>query len=321
MHEQNPLQVQFASPNQRERRLPLVLIHDGGGTSFTYFLLDSLHRDVWAIHNPHYHTGEVWPGGMVEMAHHYIGLMLMAGLSGPILLGGEINISHYVTGWSLGGLLALTISQILAKRPRSKISVAGLLFVDSPHHTPWSELAIPTSKPDLGKVPELVQKSFDNCQGLLDTWKLLPWDRPTCGGNSVYVTVAGERFHLRRDEVIYKPTRGRWRAMETRTFDGIHKLSRQPISPPPAVLIKCVQHVPAQGSAKDPCQVDLFRDEPLLGWEGHHPEFIKAVIEADAHHYNIFRFPNITQVTKQLNEGLEILDSLRVLEPEIKGDA
>ncbi|KZL81653.1 esterase-like protein [Colletotrichum incanum] len=291
MHERNPLQVQFAPPNQRQRRLPLVLIHDGGGTSFTYFLLESLHRDVWAIHNPHYQTGEAWPGGMVQMARHYIGLMLMAGLSGPVMLG----VPHlYIAGWSLGGLLALSISQILARRPLSRLSVAGLLIIDSPHHTPWSELTLATSKPDLGNIPELVQKSFDNCQGLLNTWKLLPWDRDACNGRDVCVAVGGEKFRLRGGEFIYKPAQGRWRTMKTRGFDRVRTSSRQPISPPPGVLIKCVQHVPAKGSTSYPVQVDLCRDEPLLGWEGNHVEFIKAVIEADAHHFNIFQFSNVS---------------------------
>ncbi|KAL0936941.1 Polyketide synthase PksR [Colletotrichum truncatum] len=263
MHERNPLQVQFAPVNQRQRRLPLVLIHDGGGTTFTYFLLESLHRDVWAIHNPHYHTGDTWPGGMEQMARHYIGLMLMAGLSGPIMLGVE------------------------------------------------------TSNPDLGDIPELVQKCFDNCNGLLDTWKLLPWDKPVCDGRDVCVSVDGEKFRLQNDEVLYKPINDRWQTLETRTFDGVQMPLRQPISPPPGVLIKCVQRVPVKGSTTDPVQVDLDRDEPLLGWEGNHPEFLKAVIEADAHHFNVFQFSNITQVTKQINEGLEVLDSLNVSEPVI----
>ncbi|KAF6834479.1 thioesterase domain-containing protein [Colletotrichum plurivorum] len=322
MNERNPLQVQFAPPNQRQRKLPLVLIHDGGGTSFAYFLLESLHRDVWAIHNPHYHTGEAWPGGMVQMARHYIGLMLMAGITGPVILG----------GWSLGGLLSLTISQILAKRPRSRLSIAGLLLVDSPYHTPWSELALPTSEPDLGDVPDLVRRCFANCDRLLGGWKLLPWDGDALDGADVSVAVGGDKFRLRRGQVLLKGVdsgAGGWRTVETRRSEAAVRAPPSPppsppqqlqqqqlVTPPPGVLVKCVQWCPGREGAEHPCQVDLDRDETVLGWEsGDHVEFIKAVIEADAHHYNVFDLSKISQVTKHINDGLEILESIHASEP------
>lgn len=85
----NPTQVQFVPPATAfNPPLPLVLIHDGGGTTFSYFVLGSLARDVWAIHNPKFFDGLPWEGGMDEMAKKY--LDLIAGeLSGPIMLGGE----------------------------------------------------------------------------------------------------------------------------------------------------------------------------------------------------------------------------------------
>lgn len=89
MHDQNPLQVQYLPRNRQARSTtPLVLIHDGGGTTFGYFMLGALNRDVWAIHNPNFFTTEPWEGGMDEMARHYIGLLVKAGISGTILLGG-----------------------------------------------------------------------------------------------------------------------------------------------------------------------------------------------------------------------------------------
>ena len=85
----NPTQVQWAPERQHPPPTPLVLIHDGGGTTFSYHILESLNRDVYAIHNPHLYTAEPWEGGMYEMARHYIQLMQKAGISGPILLGGN----------------------------------------------------------------------------------------------------------------------------------------------------------------------------------------------------------------------------------------
>lgn len=85
----NPLRVQSAPAGQFRKSTPLVLIHDGGGTTFGYFCLGSLYRDVWAVHNPHFFTAQPWEGGMDEMARHYIDLIEAAGITGQILLGGR----------------------------------------------------------------------------------------------------------------------------------------------------------------------------------------------------------------------------------------
>lgn len=54
----NPTQVQFKPPSKTANSPPpLVLIHDGGGITFSYFILGSLHRDVRAIHNPQHGDG------------------------------------------------------------------------------------------------------------------------------------------------------------------------------------------------------------------------------------------------------------------------
>lgn len=66
--------------------IPLVLTHDGGSTTFAYFFLEDLKRDVWAIHDPNYWEGRRWPGGMDEMGRHYIVLVRTAGVRGKILL-------------------------------------------------------------------------------------------------------------------------------------------------------------------------------------------------------------------------------------------
>lgn len=86
----NPTKVQVA-PIFRRTAPPLVLLHDGGGTTFSYFMLGSLNRDVWAIHNPNYWDGSIMEGGMDAMAKHYIELIEKAGLRGPIILGGDYN--------------------------------------------------------------------------------------------------------------------------------------------------------------------------------------------------------------------------------------
>lgn len=107
MLDRNPLQVQ--DPSRSTTGTPLVLIHDGGGTTFGYFSLGSLKRQVWAIHNPRYASpdagkrdtdadavveGREWRT-MDEMAEEYIGLMRDAGIQGEIILGGTFSLSLF----------------------------------------------------------------------------------------------------------------------------------------------------------------------------------------------------------------------------------
>ncbi|EGS17514.1 uncharacterized protein CTHT_0068440 [Thermochaetoides thermophila DSM 1495] len=51
---------------------PLVLVHDGGGTTFCYHFLGYLGRPVYGIDNPHYDSGKAWEGGIPEMAREYL---------------------------------------------------------------------------------------------------------------------------------------------------------------------------------------------------------------------------------------------------------
>ena len=86
----NPFKLQNAPGSQKT---PLVLIHDGGGTTFAYFFLGQMGRDVWAIYNPNYWNKKKWTD-MDEMARHYIVLIRNAGIRGPIILGGELLLAR-----------------------------------------------------------------------------------------------------------------------------------------------------------------------------------------------------------------------------------
>ncbi|KAG8410084.1 hypothetical protein J3458_019152 [Metarhizium acridum] len=316
----NPTQVQFVPPGKAHNSpLPLVLIHDGGGTTFSYFVLGSLARDVWAVHNPNYFEGLPWEGGMDEMAKKYLDF-IAGDLVGPVMLG----------GWSLGGYLSLAMARAIAANPGAyPISVAGLLIIDSPYHIARSKIAVPTSKPELTGIPPLVRKSFSNCDDMLQHWDLPLWDTSDSDASTdVKLTVAGETLAVRKGEVLHKPvgSDSKWQTIAVKTYvkDAQADISGSVAggSPPPAVLLRCVKrakpepnHV-SSGESQDvapPCLVDLFRDEKLLGWEARYPEFIKAVIDVDADHYNLFDRNNtvgLETVTAQLAKGLEVLDAL-----------
>lgn len=67
----------------------MFLIHDGGGTVFSYFLLGLLERTVYGISNPHFETELTWENGIESMAEYYAQLIKTTCPSGDILLGGR----------------------------------------------------------------------------------------------------------------------------------------------------------------------------------------------------------------------------------------
>lgn len=149
---------------------PLVLIHDGGGTVYSYHCLGRLDRPVYGIYNPHYGTDRVWAGGIREMAAHYVGLIKAAIPRGDVILG----------GWSLGGLLSLQIARLLADD--GKLNVLGIVMVDSVypraqelgpkvvrHVVEWG----PTTKKE---TREAVQRCFQEAGRMVGEWKLPTWE-------------------------------------------------------------------------------------------------------------------------------------------------
>ena len=94
--DRNPTQVQYWTTGKQATEAPngsapkpLILIHDGGGTTFAYFTIGRLERDVWAIHSPTFTAAQPWEGGMNGMVRQYIKLIEEgAGIKGDILLGG-----------------------------------------------------------------------------------------------------------------------------------------------------------------------------------------------------------------------------------------
>ncbi len=90
--DQNPALVQTAPPS-KQGAAPLILIHDGGGTTFSYHCLKSLHRTVYAIHNPRFYSGRVWAGGITAMAKVYVEMIRsVVPLGGPWILGGKFRV-------------------------------------------------------------------------------------------------------------------------------------------------------------------------------------------------------------------------------------
>ncbi|KAL7921044.1 Alpha/Beta hydrolase protein [Trichoderma austrokoningii] len=302
----NPIKVQISPAYKRTNpSTPLVLIHDGGGTTFGYFMLGNMYRDVWAIHNPHFFDGGAFEGGLDEMARLYIGFMNDAGIKGSILLG----------GWSLGGYLSLTVARFLAEDPESKINVLGIVMMDTPYHTPYRHEEGLTDDPVIENIPEAVQKCFDRCDEMLEYWEVPRWDKAACDGKFVSFGVDGRRYSVPPGKVLYKPIDGIWSPIEVPQYKALEEPQPEKASlmTPPTVLLRCTDPMPLPEGRTQPFIIDKYRNDPTLGWSGNTPEFIRAVIDVQSNHYEMFEKEHDTRikdVTSRLNLALEILDSI-----------
>jgi thioesterase domain-containing protein len=166
----NPSEIQFVTPKNKSQ-LPLILIHDGGSTVYSYHMLGPLDRPVYGIANPRFETGlQPWEGGIPEMATHYIGLIRQVIPNGKILLG----------GWSLGGLISLEIARQLVDD--KDIKIVGMIFIDSvyPRQKPGQTKKIAHHKATFSSYTSettktAVRKSFDQAVEMIGKWELPEW--------------------------------------------------------------------------------------------------------------------------------------------------
>ena len=68
--------------------VPLILVHDGGGTIFPYFAIHDIGRDIYGIALSG--RGEPWENGIADIAEKYTALVKAQSLpSSAVILGGE----------------------------------------------------------------------------------------------------------------------------------------------------------------------------------------------------------------------------------------
>jgi hypothetical protein len=244
--------------------IPVVLIHDGGGSTFGYYTLGDLQpeRELWAIHNPDFKRSRPYPMTMEEMAQNYIYLIQSSGIRGPIYLGGKQRSSpfhsastfsillppsgtDFRTGWSLGGLLSVVIANLLSKSTTPvSFSLAGILLIESPFHRPWREIP-PVRTVDFSHLPVHAKNCLNGCNEMLKEWAM-----PSTGPKG-------------------------WL--------------------PRAVLIRSVERVPTGPgeSSELPARVDVCRDDKILGWGHIGQEFIINTLDVESNHYNIFAMDKV----------------------------
>ncbi|OTA75928.1 hypothetical protein M434DRAFT_266372 [Hypoxylon sp. CO27-5] len=257
-------------------RAPLILIHDGGGTSFSYHLLDPIDRPLWGIENAKLHDGGWWEGGIPEMAAHYIGLLAkIMPQGGDILLG----------GWSLGGHLALEMAHQIALAARNRGN--GGSTDSSGASTP----AAPKFRV-LGMI--MIDTIFP---------KRLAELRGTLPSKPRFLTPEESKAMVLKEKVNLNMTHARmmvsfWNPPEWK--DGLKV--------PPTILMRAKEFV-----SKDPSKtfVDYVREFRLLGWDEYneeHGNFIQKVVEVEGHHFSIFELKNLDDVTAKIRDAADELD-------------
>ncbi|EFQ26009.1 thioesterase domain-containing protein [Colletotrichum graminicola] len=318
--------VQPASP-RGETQMPLILVHDGGGTTFAYHCLGPLDRAVFGIANPRFHSGVPWDGGLPEMAATYLRMIratVTKGRDYPAQAprspppprssrggGGKPRRRILLGGWSLGGMLSLEIARQLGDEDED-IEIAGLVIVDSVYPV-WPEgLRVKIGRLVDGPEPEtknlrLARRAMGMAGGMVRAWKI-----PRCGAAAAAaaaVTVPrmagggdvddrenhGDGDHGGLDTGFYGSKR------EKETAEVVWE------RPPRAVLVKAKARVPSS-TAGVISSVDVYREDEKLGWDGYCPGFVERVLMTEGHHFDMFDWGHIDGITEKIFEACRVLE-------------
>lgn len=245
---------------------------------------------MYEIHNPHFYSGKPWPGGIPEMAQHYVTLIRKAVPRGRILLG----------GWSLGGLLSLEMARVLADDP--DYTVIGIVMVDSissialqqgseitnARAVPYKQQFGPHTKPE---TIEGVERCFAEARTQVETYRLPSWD--DAGGEG--------------------DTNGTNGTENGGTDSHVHASPRSKSKCPPTILLRATDAVPTEPGAV--CFVDLTRQDRTLGWDRYRKDFFTEVVDIPGHHFNIFAWEHIDAVSEELMAACTTLENLATQSP------
>ena len=186
MIEENPELVQAESwvrPDSWSGKTPVFLIHDGGGTTFAYHCLESLHRFTYAVRNPHFFNENRFEGGLPEMGRLYATWIREAirDVDFPAKRQGlnqQQPVDILLGGWSLGGLLSLEVAKQLLDD--TDIRVKGIVMMDSVYPGDISSRKRWESKPliEEGKSRNqiLSGRAMREARRMVGEWTVPTWD-------------------------------------------------------------------------------------------------------------------------------------------------
>ncbi|KAF4439344.1 hypothetical protein F53441_12623 [Fusarium austroafricanum] len=180
--EANPEVIQPADW-QVDQAVPVFLIHDGGGTTFSYHCLAPLHRPVYGIYNPNFSSGESFDGGLCDMARLYVGFIIEAVGKDDFPRRYDANgkIQIILGGWSMGGHLSLEMAHQLDRKD-ANIQVIGILMIDTVY--PQKHLNGTAGKTASEKSVEredssqiLADRAMADANRMIDSWTPPVWNR------------------------------------------------------------------------------------------------------------------------------------------------
>jgi thioesterase domain-containing protein len=163
--------------------VPLFLIHDGGGTTFTYHCLDPLRRPTYGIFNPRFHSGGCFEGGVRGMGRLYA-TMIRKTCAEPDFPGkrnSDGSVDILIGGWSMGGLVSLEIAKVLTGD--QDVRVIGVLMIDSmcPLHLPTAGYLETVDHLDIDKSNKNLALSIRAMKEALRV--IREWEPPVWAGN------------------------------------------------------------------------------------------------------------------------------------------
>jgi thioesterase domain-containing protein len=304
----NPVLIQNPPANTpAARKPPLVLIHDGGGTIFSYHMLPSLGRPLYGIADPRFNSGVPWERGVADMAAAYIPhIKAAAGPRGRVVLG----------GWSLGGLTALNCARELAGDPR--LEVVGLVMLDTvcplpPPGKGWGDVRWPeavverridwpaNTRPE---TREKVERQFANSAKMAWEWAPPRWE----DGMDLHGGGEGGKGAAPREGADEQGEQGEEDEDEDEDEDDDYGTAvSRATKPPPAVLLRARGKVPVEGGM---VAIDIWRKEAVIGWDHYRKDFFSKVLDIPGHHYGIFDAEHMQVLGEQLKVALETIDGL-----------
>lgn len=273
MIEENPELVQAESwirPDSWSGKTPVFLIHDGGGTTFAYHCLESLHRFTYAVRNPHFFSETKFEGGLPEMGRLYATWIRDAirDPDFPAKRRGrpEQRVDILLGGWSLGGMLSLEVAKQLIDDP--EVRVRGIVMIDS-----------------------VYPGSYDPSSP--GRWESKPLDEEGKSRNQI---LSGRAMREARRMV------GHWTVP---TWDDDSQATDKR---PPMVLLRAKEPVPQDDDSQHG-GLDVNRADKMLGWAAYDASLFRDVIDVEGHHFNMFDNQRIPDITAALIKALAKLDS------------
>ncbi|KAI1496438.1 Alpha/Beta hydrolase protein [Biscogniauxia marginata] len=302
---------------------PLILLHDGGGTTFSYHCLYPIGRTLYGIQNARLDEGGYWEGGIPGMARHYIKL-----IESILPQGGEILLG----GWSLGGLLSLEMAAQLAARPvtstRPRFTVLGMIFIDSIYPKKLElvrDMPLASMKPVVIMPEELRNMKLRDKVDLNMTHARLMvarWDMPDWTGREDQIppTVlmrAKEFVSTRSQDENNDHGFGRNNGNNGDKNNG--KNGNEGIREGKDAAANVNLNVGAntdanenENSGEKPLSlVDYAREFRMLGWDQYGNtggKFIQKIVDIEGHHFSVFHDKHIRDITRKIAAAADWLD-------------